>query len=117
VQPPRRRLPSYCSGEEEGATQQPIADGSQHGTPVGLSLLEGARRFQPGQLLSVRLGLGQPGGGGGGEGGVTSSSMTSLNPAARSSRWWPLRMAAALGPARRARRRAAGDSPDDSTMV
>jgi hypothetical protein len=68
VQTSRRRLPSYCSGEEEGAAQQPIADGSQHAAPVGLSLLEGARRFQPGQLLSVRLGLGQPGGGGSGEG-------------------------------------------------
>jgi hypothetical protein len=43
--------------------------------------------------------------------------MTSPNPAAVSSRWWSLRMATALGPAARARRRAAGDSPGDSTMV
>jgi hypothetical protein len=59
----RRRLPSSCSGKDEGAAQQPGVDGGQHAAPVGLSLLEGAGRFQPGELLSVGLGLGQPGGG------------------------------------------------------
>ena len=38
----RRRLPSSCSGKDEGAAQQPGVDGGQHGAPVGLSLLEGA---------------------------------------------------------------------------
>jgi len=38
-------------------------DGGQHGAPVGLSLLEGARRLQAGELLSVGFGLGQPGDG------------------------------------------------------
>jgi len=48
---------------------------------------------------------------------VTSISAMSRNPAAASSRWWSLRMATALGPAARARRRAVGDRPGDSTMV
>jgi hypothetical protein len=37
--------PSCCSGEEEGAAQQPGVDGGQHAAPVGLSLLEGAGWF------------------------------------------------------------------------
>ena len=48
--------------------QQPGVDGGQHAAPVGLSLREGAGWFEPGELPSMRLGLGQPGGGGSGEG-------------------------------------------------
>ena len=63
MQPSRRQLHLSSTGPEEGTTQQPGMDGGQHAAPVGLSLLEGAGRFQPGELLSVGLGLGQPGGG------------------------------------------------------
>jgi hypothetical protein len=97
--------------------QQPSVDGSQHDPPVELVLLEGAGRFEPGEFLSAGLGLSQPGGGVAAKAEVTSSSVMSRNPAARSSRWWSLRMATALGPAARARRRAAGDNPGDSWMV
>jgi hypothetical protein len=48
---------------------------------------------------------------------VTSRSVMPWNPATPSSRWWSLRMATALGPAARARRRAASASPGDSWMV
>jgi hypothetical protein len=43
-------------------------DSGQHAATIGLPLREGARRFEPGELLGVRLGLGQPGGGGDREG-------------------------------------------------
>src|SRR4029453_13366634 len=65
----RRRRPCSFSGEEEGAAQQPGVDGGQHAVPVGLSLRERAGRFQPGELLSIRFAIGQPGRAGGGEGG------------------------------------------------
>jgi hypothetical protein len=64
----RRRRPSSCAGEKEDTAQQPGLNGGQHAAPVGLSLRERAGWFQPGQLLSMRLGLGQPGGRSGGEG-------------------------------------------------
>jgi hypothetical protein len=104
-------------GEEEDAAQQPGMDGGQHAAPVGLPVREGARRFQPGELRGVRLGLGQPGGGGGGERRRDVELGNALDPAAASSRWWSLRIATARGPAARARRRAAAGWPGASTMV
>jgi hypothetical protein len=50
--------------QQEDAAQQPCVDGGQQAAPIGLPLREGARWFQAGELLGVRLGLGQPGGGG-----------------------------------------------------
>jgi hypothetical protein len=58
-----------------------------------LSLRERAGRFQPGELLSIRFAIGQPGRAGGGEGGVTSSSLMSWNRRQRAAvggrRAWP----------------------------
>jgi hypothetical protein len=41
----------------------PSATEIVYAPPIGLPLLESAGRFEPGELISVRLGLGQPGGG------------------------------------------------------
>src|SRR6266542_2165914 len=58
---------SFSSCKDQGAAQQPGVDGGQHGSLVGLPLLEGAGLLQPGELVGMGLGFGQPGGGGGTE--------------------------------------------------
>jgi hypothetical protein len=92
-------------------------DGGQHAAPVGLSLLERAGWFQPASSSTCGSVSASQAAAVAAKAGVTSISVMSWNPAARSSRWWSLRMATALGPAARARRRAAGDSPGGSWMV
>jgi hypothetical protein len=91
-----------CAGEDEGAAQQPGVDRGQDAGSIGCRCSKATGGSSPASASASGSVSASQAVAVAAKAGVTSRSLMSQNPAARSSRWWSLRMATALGPAARA---------------